>query len=417
MLLISEHRTNMSRVIYQSSDQYGQCAQFLKEFSRSGDATDVYQRIVIGTGTARVRMSRRVLLLWSPLLRDVVASLPATTSQDQLTIIIPDTDAVSVKKMMELLVSGQANVHTAQCREEILSLAECLLVKMEHLETFAHGKEVIRVKNIDELLERNINNNFTMASNEDKENIGMKDDNKAEAAPFECPVCGKEFETARGRDIHHGFYLSIGEKCRRPGSRAPPFPNMIKTALRDIGDRNGSSCKTILKYVCANYEVDTDTALINVRLALKKMVASRELTSMTGSAFGPFKLTAEIKERLKSEINKFTIVDAVGECDPISSAPLSEDDEDKVEALRNAALESVKLRKSTASTSSLKSTTTMDDKDCIYEHDDCFRSQLSSLVPNLPSAQPSPGFSRACDLFLYQCRHGVLQENDNKLLK
>ena len=421
MLLISEHRfprQNMSSVIYQSSDQYGQCAQYLKEFSRSADATDVYPRIVTGAGTARVRMSRRVLLLWSPLLRDVVASLPATASQEQLAIIIPDTDAASVKKMMELLVSGQANVDTAQCREAILSLAECLNVKMEHLETIPNGKEVIRVKNMDELLERNINNNFTVARNEDKENTDMKEDNKAEVVPFACPVCGKKFDTARGRDIHHGFYLSIREKCRRPGSSTPSFPTMIQTALRDIGDRSGSSCKTILKYVCANYEVDTDTALVNVRLALKKMVASRELTSMTGSAFGPFKLTAEIKERVKSEINNFTIVDAVGECDPISSAPLSEDDEDKVEALRNAALESVKLRKSTASTSSLKSTTTMDDKDCIYEHDDCFQSPLSSLVPNLPSAQPSPGFSRACDLFLYQCRHGVLQDNDdNEIVK
>ena len=100
----------------------------------------------------------------------------------------------------------------------------------------------------------------------------------------------------------------------------------------------------------------------------------------------------------------------------VTPYPLSEDDEDKVEALRNAALKSVKLRKSTASTSSLKSTTTMDDEDCIYEHDDCFRSPLSNLATNLPSAQPSPGFSRACDLFLYQCRHGVQQENDNKIL-
>ena len=147
MLLISEHRfprQNMSSVIYQSSDQYGQCAKFLKELSRSDDATDVYPRIVTGAGTARVRMSRRVLLLWSPLLRDVMATLPATASQEQLAIIIPDTDAASVKKMMELLVSGQANVDTAQCREAILSLAECLNVKMD-LETIPNGKEVIRV--------------------------------------------------------------------------------------------------------------------------------------------------------------------------------------------------------------------------------------------------------------------------------
>ena len=57
-------------------------------------------------------MSRRLLQLLSPLVREAVSGLPMLGTLEPLTIILPDTDAVTVTTMMELVLTGQTNVDT-----------------------------------------------------------------------------------------------------------------------------------------------------------------------------------------------------------------------------------------------------------------------------------------------------------------
>ena len=64
------------------------------------------------TGAGRVSVSRRLLQLHSPLVREAVSSLPVLATLQPLTIILPDTDAGTVTKVVELLLTGQTNVDT-----------------------------------------------------------------------------------------------------------------------------------------------------------------------------------------------------------------------------------------------------------------------------------------------------------------
>ena len=83
-------------------------------------------------------MSRRLLQLLSPLVREAVASLPVLATLEPLTIILPDTDAVTVTRMVELLVTGKTNVEALElwsyeAMEGVTSLAECLHLSMQNL--------------------------------------------------------------------------------------------------------------------------------------------------------------------------------------------------------------------------------------------------------------------------------------------
>merc|ERR1712048_722574 len=76
----------------------------------------------------------------------------------------------------------------------------------------------------------------------------------------------------------------------------PPYAAMIKTAIKALGDKKGSSRQAILKYVCANYKVDAAKAAGRVRLALKKLVASKAIVAAAGKkGAGSFKLAEKPK--------------------------------------------------------------------------------------------------------------------------
>ena len=49
----------------------------------------------------------------------------------------------------------------------------------------------------------------------------------------------------------------------------PPYASMIMNAIRDLGDKEGSSRQAILKYVVLNNEVDATEAAGHVRNTLK----------------------------------------------------------------------------------------------------------------------------------------------------
>merc|ERR1712029_151358 len=71
------------------------------------------------------------------------------------------------------------------------------------------------------------------------------------------------------------------KKAAKPKAPAahPPYAAMIKAAVKALADKKGSSRQAILKYICANNKVDAAKAPTRVRLALKKLVASKALVS------------------------------------------------------------------------------------------------------------------------------------------
>ena len=129
----------------------------------------------IVTGTGSVSVSSRVMQLLSPLVRDVMASLPLTAVLEAVTIIIPDTDTAAVNKMMELLMTGQTylDTKTKDFQDRIVSLAKSLQITVNRVEKV--GK--IRVRSMNELMMKpcinnnNIDENIIEAENGSSGNV------------------------------------------------------------------------------------------------------------------------------------------------------------------------------------------------------------------------------------------------------
>ena len=131
----------MSLVTFQSLYKYGHCSQFLEDLLSEDIQNDNLMTIVTEAGS--VSVSRRVMQLLSPLLGSMLTGLPGSGAREGevVTVIVPDTDTTAVSKMMELLINGEANIDDEESQEGILSLAECLGVRIHNLETFSNCKK------------------------------------------------------------------------------------------------------------------------------------------------------------------------------------------------------------------------------------------------------------------------------------
>ena len=89
-------------------------------------------------------------------------------------------------------------------------------------------------------------------------------------------------------------------KPKVPASH-PPYAEMIKTAVTALKERTGTSRQAILKYICANYKVNTDKVQAMVRMNIKKMIDSKTLVSGAAAGrkgAGCFKLAKPVKETI-----------------------------------------------------------------------------------------------------------------------
>ena len=104
----------MSLVTFNSQTQADRCGRYLADLSSAvpGDG-DPCSQVVVVTGAGSVSVSRRLLQLLSPLVREAVASLPVLATLQPLNIILLDTDTVTVYTMVELVLSGRTNVVTS----------------------------------------------------------------------------------------------------------------------------------------------------------------------------------------------------------------------------------------------------------------------------------------------------------------
>ena len=145
-------------------------AQLLQDvFQADQQDPSLGMRIVTRTGT--VSTSRRVMQLWSRLVRDVMSSLPASAAQEPLTIILPDADTTAVNNMMDLLLTGKTVLNTDQCQKNILRLAECLEMELLNQNISAEadlnteGKEYEWIKTEDDIINDNEQNASPISSN------------------------------------------------------------------------------------------------------------------------------------------------------------------------------------------------------------------------------------------------------------
>jgi len=80
------------------------------------------------------------------------------------------------------------------------------------------------------------------------------------------------------------------------GSSHPKYSDMIKSALKSLNDRSGSSRAAILKFVLANYSLDPVSANQHLKLALKNGVKGKYFKQTKGNgASGSFKLVEGAK--------------------------------------------------------------------------------------------------------------------------
>ena len=145
----------MPAVAFQSNNRFGECAKILLDLLYSDYEDGNSNRMTIVTGTGSVSVSQRLMEMMSPLVRDIVASLPPRASLEPVTIIFPDSDTTSLNKMTDLLLTGRTTTDTKESRESVLDLAGCLKVVINNLEMVKAGAGEIRVRNIQEILEPN----------------------------------------------------------------------------------------------------------------------------------------------------------------------------------------------------------------------------------------------------------------------
>ena len=125
-------------VTLEAVSQAGRCAAWLEALA--GDEA----RVRVVTSSGAVTLSSKLLQLFSPLVRETIASVP---TQEPVVIIIPDTEASTVKHLANFLSKGQiaANELCALSSSEeqaeffdvlqknIFSLARCLQLDIKQL--------------------------------------------------------------------------------------------------------------------------------------------------------------------------------------------------------------------------------------------------------------------------------------------
>jgi len=89
------------------------------------------------------------------------------------------------------------------------------------------------------------------------------------------------------------------------GSSHPKYSDMIKSALKSLNDRGGSSRAAILKFVLANYSLDPVQANQHLKLALKNGVKGKYFKQTKGNgASGSFKLADGAAKPAKKKSSK-----------------------------------------------------------------------------------------------------------------
>ena len=115
------------------------------------------------------------------------------------------------------------------------------------------------------------------------------------------------------------------KKAVKPAAHQP-YAAMITAAIKGLGDKKGSSRQAILKYVMANNKFVADKAAVPVKLALRKLVASKRVVANAADdkkGAGSYKLADAEKKALPHPSIFYTVTSTqtVLDNDPRHSTP------------------------------------------------------------------------------------------------
>ena len=113
-------------VLFSSNHQTEFCENVIKKLLSKG-----CKSLVFFTRTGCVETSRNLLKIFSPLIDELSSSRSQEAAQEPLTLVLPDTDAATVRVMLALLSRGEMPAHTElthlkNVMRDVISLAACL---------------------------------------------------------------------------------------------------------------------------------------------------------------------------------------------------------------------------------------------------------------------------------------------------
>lgn len=99
---------------------------------------------------------------------------------------------------------------------------------------------------------------------------------------------------------------SSAKKVTKKPSAHPPYGDMVKSAIRELKDRKGSSRQAIIKYIRANFKISaTENVDSYVRRSLVAGIkAGRFVHTKGAGASGSFKLPEKEKKAKKTPVKK-----------------------------------------------------------------------------------------------------------------
>ena len=207
-------------VTLEAVSQAGRCAAWLEALA--GDEA----RVRVVTSSGAVTLSSKLLQLFSPLVRETIASVP---TQEPVVIIIPDTEANAVNALMKFLLKGEIDasdlglgewvkeinddemqaIHKSQygvLKTEVKSVAKCLgMSNMEHfgidcnLGDVKGKKATLKVRKIVELLKPEvIHRNSKLHDDSAIDIVDAFEDTSNTDFVGERPMCNLGLEQSRG---------------------------------------------------------------------------------------------------------------------------------------------------------------------------------------------------------------------------
>ena len=142
------HRILNVNVSLQSINQPQLCEQMLDAMTR-----DDRDSLLMVTSTQRISISSKLLQIFSPLYRDILRDIPSKDN-DPVTLIIPDTEAVHVQHLLDLLTGGKITKIDRGSSKDIVTLAQCFKIKLKEGDLSDMEQKSpprIKVKNIEEM--------------------------------------------------------------------------------------------------------------------------------------------------------------------------------------------------------------------------------------------------------------------------
>jgi len=217
-------------VIFQSHHQFEFCDKILRSF-----AEDDGDSLLVATSSQEVSLaSLKMLQIFSPLLMEIVETLPLTSTPH--TLIIPDADAESWKHLTGLLTNGNVDINlpsdnsNIKCqKDKISSLAQCLRIKLETKQVSEEARIKLRVKRPEELMD---GSNFPPISNQET-NI-VNNDYDSDKEEDRVPIKSEKLHSSNCAFSEYTFpvnceineteksFVSEGERCSDSGIDIEP---------------------------------------------------------------------------------------------------------------------------------------------------------------------------------------------------